>query len=133
MSRKAEWQTQHDAIVDRVLQLLADNEDVSISQEGYKGDFFAVFADAYRTHFCTPRRRYDETARRLVDLKEQRPIVHGDHFWYAAKERNWIADVDVEKQTKRYRDLRTVQNWWNEWKYAWDRNPPPERRKRGNS
>lgn len=129
MSRKAEWQRQHDSFVARILDLLEAYADVSnISQAKYKDDFFAIFEDAYRSHFCSPRKKYDEASGRLVSLKEQRPLVHGDQFRPAAQQRGWITNED--ETSKKYRDLRMVSIWWNEWTYAWDRNPPQPRRKR---
>ena len=123
------WKIQHESYVARILDLLTLYEDVSnIAQESYKAEFFRVFAEAYLNRFCTPSYRFDQASGREVLCKEQRPRVHGDHFWSAAKERGWVkSDDDID--CKRVRDLRTVQCWWNEWTYAWDANPPRTRRK----
>jgi hypothetical protein len=130
------WQNEADRFLDEILGLLKAYEDVDwIGQEPYKGDFFKTFASAYRSGFCTIARRYDRATDRLVPCKEQRPLICGDEIWAYAKRQGWVRAEDEDKD-KRYRNVVTVQRWWDEWTYAWG-HPIPRRkyvrRRRGGS
>jgi hypothetical protein len=132
MSSKKSWRIESEAIIARVIELLQRYECVQgITQEPYKGDFFKVFSNAYRAGFCTVRRRFDPTSGRMVVCKVQRPLVSRDAIWAAAKNLAWIHG-EMDPSEKRYCDIKLVCSWWNEWTYAWDRNPPPRKSSRSN-
>ncbi len=121
---KKQWGNQADAYVSQVLDLLKEYEDVDyIGQESYKSDFFAIFSDAYRSGFCSPGYRIDNESNKLVLCKSQRPLVSGDTIWSYAIEHGWV-DAEMHPTEKKYRDIHMVKTWWDEWVYAWNRNPP---------
>ncbi len=75
-----------DAYLHEIMRLLKLYVDVTyIGQEPYKGDFFKVFAEAFRSGYCTIGYRYDQDKDRLVPCKSQRPLISGDEIWSFAK------------------------------------------------
>ena len=75
---KKEWRQQADAYLHEIMRLLKLYEEVTyIGQEPYKGDFFKVFAEAYRSGYCTLGYRYDEEKDRLVQCKAHAPSFRG--------------------------------------------------------
>jgi hypothetical protein len=98
-------------------------EDVSIRQEPYKGDFFRIFADAYRSGYCTPGYRPDAEKMHLVLCRAQRPQISGDVIWNRAKSQGWVHGGMTGRE-KRYDDIEMVRLWWDEWTYAWKHSGP---------
>jgi hypothetical protein len=124
---KKKWHDDRDWYLTRIMELLNRYEDViNIGQDEYKGDFFKIFADAYRSGFCVPRYRLDRDVKRSIRCKSQRPLVSGDAIWSFAKNRDWVHS-EMSGTEKRYEDIRRVMTWWDEWTYAWLRNPPTRR------
>jgi hypothetical protein len=127
MSKKTEWQQQADAFFRDLLSLLAAYENVDyIGQGSYKSTFFRIFADAYRSGFCSPRYRFDIQKGYHVQSKAQRPRICGDTIRDYARRQGWV-HAEMPAEEKRYRYLMMVSIWWDEWTYAWDRNPPPRK------
>jgi len=124
---KKEWRQQADAYLHEIMRLLKLYEEVTyIGQEPYKGDFFKVFAEAYRSGYCTLGYRYDEEKDRLVQCKAQRPLISGDAIWSFAKKQGWV-HAEMMGEEKRYCDIEMVRTWWDEWVYAW-KHPVPRRK-----
>ena len=126
MMAKKSWRDQAEKYLNDVLNLLREFDDVvSIEQEPYKDQFFEIFSIAYRTDFCTPKRRIDRERLRSVQCKSQRPLISSDTIWAHAKKHDWVDSRRTTDDDARYRNIRSVMTWWDEWVYAWDRNPPP--------
>jgi hypothetical protein len=125
---KKEWQQQADAYFQKIMKLLENYEEVAyIGQEPYKGDFFKVFAEAYRSGHCTFRYRSDFEKDRLVPCKAQPPfIISGEKIWSVAKSQGWV-HANMTQEEKRYRDIKMLMTWWDEWVYAW-KHPVPRRK-----
>ena len=124
------WTDKRDQFLGEVLSLLRMYEGVlSIRQGSYKEDFFKVFVDAFHAKFCVATERFDVASGRMVRCKNQRPLITPDSIWSYAKDHDWChAEMTVDE--KRYRNIQMVMTWWEEWTYAWERNPPKPRRKR---
>ena len=126
MMTKKSWRDLAEKHLNEVLNLLREFDDVvSIEQEPYKGRFFEVFAGDYRTDFCTPKRKIDRETLRSVQCNSQRPLISSDTIWAHAEKHEWVTSSGMTDDDPRYQNIRTVMNWWDEWVYAWDRNPPP--------
>lgn len=124
---KKQWKEQAESYLNRILGLLKGFEEVDyIGQEPYKGKFFALFSDAFRSGFCFPGRRFDEQRDRFVSCKSQRPLISGDAIWEYAKSHRWV-HCEMTGQEKRYRNLEIVRTGWDEWIYAWQHYPPPRK------
>ena len=124
---KREWREQADAYLKEIMSLLRLYEGVTyIGQEPYKGDFFRIFAEAYRNGYCTVGHRYDVEKDHLVPCKAQRPLISGDAIWSFAVNQGWV-HAEMRGHEKRYCDIAMVQTWWDEWTYAWT-HPKPRRR-----
>lgn len=126
------WKKEVDAYLERVFDLLTLHDGVlNIRQEPYKGDFFGVFDDAYRSGFCRrgQSERFDEKTEELVLCKQQRPRITGDAIRQYVHERGWL-DVDETSYKRRYAYLDQVANWWDEWAYAYKHNPPKRKYRR---
>src|SRR5437899_3326803 len=92
-------------------------------QESYKGDFFAIFVDAFYAALCG-RRAVLKYNRRAANLKRKslpfaEHVVSGEGI-RGALERDWPGG-------KRTRDsqrmVERLCDWWDSWVYAWDRYP----------
>ncbi|TWT98546.1 hypothetical protein [Stieleria varia] len=125
------WMTEHATFLDQIFDLLKGYEDVvSVEQEPYKQDFFRVFSEAYRAGYCWPSYRVDEERDRLVQSKVQRPMIFGDTIWEHARALGLIDADSTARNSKMYFHLTSLTVWWDEWTYAWNRNPPPRRYRR---
>ncbi len=121
---KKQWRQQANDYLQRILRLLKIYEGVdSIGQGPYKGDFFKIFADAFRSGYCTPGHRADKEKGTVVRCKAQRPLICGDEIWAYAKSQGWVHG-EVTREEKRYCDIETVKTWWDEWTYAWIHHVP---------
>lgn len=130
MSQKP-WQSQREGYLRRILSLLREYENVVfIGQRPYKDDFFDIFADAFQSGFCTPTYRLDAARGKYVLCKSQRPRISGDVIVAFVKEQGWI-DSEMALNETKCDDVNMVRVWWDEWTYAWTRNPPKRRYKRG--
>jgi hypothetical protein len=124
---KKEWREQADAYLHQILELLKCYEEVTyIGQESYKGDFFKVFAEAYRNGYCAIGERFDVKKGHWVPCKAQRPRISGEAIWSFAERHKWV-HAEMTGEEKRYSDIQMVKTWWDEWTYAWKR-PKPRRR-----
>lgn len=124
------WQAQANGYLQEVLNLLQLYEGVGfIGQKPYKDDFFRVFSAAFRTGFCLPHFRVDPRTGVHHYFKCQRPLVDGETIWSYARSQGWV-HAKMNGNEKRYRDIDMVRTWWDEWIYAWQRNPPPRRYQR---
>ena len=75
---KKTWRQQADTYLHEIKRLLKLYEQVTyIGQEPYKGDFFKVFAEAFRSGYCTLGDRYDEEKDRDVQCKAAPPHFGG--------------------------------------------------------
>src|SRR6266478_4408913 len=109
---KNQWRQQANEYLHRILHLLKIYEEVdSIGQGPYKRDFFKIFADAYRSGYCTPGYRADKEKGCFVRCKAQR-LISGDAIWAYAKSQGWV-HAEITHDEKRSRDIEMVKTWWD--------------------
>jgi hypothetical protein len=126
---KKKWQDQHIQYMNQIMLLLEHYDDVTdVGQEPYKSDFFKIFANAFCAGFCLPSERFSTNSNLYVRCKSQRPLVSGDTIWFFAKDQGWLK-AEIGENENRYENILRIMTWWDEWTYAWSRNPPARKRK----
>lgn len=120
---RKQHRTEQQDLLSKILALLIKYEDVyNIAQRPYKDDFFHIFYIAYTKGFCGHRIEGNENDI-AVWVRTNKPLIVGDVIKDFAREKAWIIPNHPEHE-KRESDIDLVRHWWDEWEYAWDRNPP---------
>lgn len=125
------WRNEVDEILQQILGYLQRIEDVTnICQEPNKSEMFKIFRDAFLSGYCGTR--YKESKSGLIVRKApKKSQIYDETIENYAREHEWI-NATSSTDSKRYRDLECVKVWWNEWTYAWDKNPPKRKYVRRN-
>lgn len=96
------------AYVDELLAFLALCDTVAwIGQTEYKEDVFRLFKKIFKAGYC--------------GTQKTKPNICATMIENHAKSSGWMNS----KAINRRQHLRDICEWWDEWVYAWCRNPPP--------
>ena len=116
--RKKEWTQAVESYHQWILERLRQDEKVAIHQ--YTDLYFSIFREAYERGFCAPLSYniHMQGDGYRVEWIHSRPSITGESIWEYAREHGWVHSEMLGTE-RRFKQIRTVRTWWDEWTYAW--------------
>jgi hypothetical protein len=122
-SSKNNCDLERSRILEKCLTFLTNWASASISQSGYKDEFFRLFSEAYHRRLVGHKWVRSPDGRVQVPASVQKQITHEDIRFYVNQQRDINQNMQVDEE-----HLKIVQGWWEEWEYAWDKANVPRHR-----